>query len=125
MGLAASPANETWQLSDVFDGDGALEEAKRDLEAEIPALDQWRGRLAESPAILADALDRITDAYRRFAALRCYTSLRSDVDTRVARHRATRQAVDLLATRLSPCCRSPICPAIPSRSSLSSACTTP
>ena len=71
------------------------------LETEIPTLDRWQGRLAESPAVLAEALDRITDAYRRFAALRCYASLRSDEDTRVARHQAVRQEIELLATQLS------------------------
>ncbi len=101
MESAAPPQNETWNLDDIFAGESALLNSKRELESEIPTLDRWHGRLAESPAILADALDRITDAYRRYAALRCYASLRSDEDTRVARNQASRQEIDLLATKLS------------------------
>lgn len=101
MESASPPLSETWQLGDIFEGEDALLEAKRELETEIPTLDRWQGHLAESPAVLAEALDCITDAYRRFAALRCYASLRSDEDTRVARNQAVRQEIDLLATQLS------------------------
>jgi len=101
LASTAPPPTETWQLGDIFESEDALLESKRNLEAEIPTLDQWQGRLTESPAVLAEALDRITDAYRRFAALRCHASLRSDEDTRVARHQAVRQEIDLLATQLS------------------------
>jgi oligoendopeptidase F len=98
---APPPLSETWQLGDIFESEDELLRAKQELETEVPTLDQWRGHLADSPAVLAEALDRITDAYRRFAALRCYASLRSDEDTRVARHQAVRQEIDLLATQLS------------------------
>jgi len=98
---AAPPSSETWQLGDIFGSEADLLRAKRELEAEIPTLDQWQGHLADSPGVLAEALDGITDAYRRFAALRCYASLRSDEDTRLARHQAVRQEIDLLATQLS------------------------
>ena len=101
MESAAPPSSETWQLGDIFGSEADLLGAKRELEAEIPTLDQWQGHLADSPGVLAEALDGITDAYRRFAALRCYASLRSDEDTRLARHQAVRQEIDLLATQLS------------------------
>jgi oligoendopeptidase F len=101
LATTAPPRSETWRLADIFENEEALLESKWELESEIPTLDQWQGRLAESASVLAEALDRITDAYRRLAALRCYASLRSDKDTRVARHQATRQEIDLLATQLS------------------------
>ncbi|HXV74745.1 MAG TPA: M3 family oligoendopeptidase [Candidatus Polarisedimenticolaceae bacterium] len=95
------PLDETWRLEDIYADDAAFLAARRELEAVVPTLDRWRGRLAGDPAVLADALDVVTDAYRRFASLRCYASLRSDRDTRIAANHARRQQLDLLAAELS------------------------
>jgi oligoendopeptidase F len=98
---AAPPVDEIWNVADIFPSEEAFEGSKRGLEAIIPSLERWRGRLAESGSVLAEALEATDDAYRRFAALRCYASLKSDEDTRIAAYQAMRQGVDLLATELS------------------------
>jgi len=94
-------ADETWNLRDIYDDDEGFDRAGRALEAGLPALDRWRGRLGRSAAELADALEEITQACKTLAALRCYASLRSDRDTRVAALRADRQRVEMLGTDLS------------------------
>lgn len=101
METTAAPIDESWNLSDIFSDDEAFRRAKLILEEALPALDRHRGTLGESATALADALDDVTLAARRFSALRCYSSLKSDADTRVATYQAMRQQVELLATALT------------------------
>jgi oligoendopeptidase F len=85
----------------MFAGDDAFEAARLELETDLPRLDVLRGRLGQSAAELAQALDTAAGAYKRLTLLRCYASLRSDTDTRDARYQAMRQQVDHLATRVA------------------------
>jgi oligoendopeptidase F len=95
------PLEETWNISDIFNDDESFERARAALVAAAPELDRWRGRLAESAATLADALEKIAGAYQDYYRLRCYASLCSDRDTRVVAYQAMRQGVELLGTELS------------------------
>ena len=94
------PIEETWNLEDLFPTVESFQSARIDLEAEVAGLDRWRGRLTETPALLADALEAISAAWRRLARLRCYASLGSDVDIRVASRQTLKQQVELLSTAL-------------------------
>lgn len=101
MGTDRQLADETWDLRDICDDDESFARERSALEAGLPALDRWRGRLGESAATLAEALDEITDVYKTFLKLRCYASLRSDRDTRIAVLRAARQRMELIGTEIS------------------------
>ncbi len=101
MQSATLPIEQTWNLEDIYADEAAFAKAKNDLVETIPGLNGRAGRLAESAATLADALEAITEAGRLFSLLRCYASLRSDADTRVDAYQAARQEVELLATELS------------------------
>ena len=101
MDPATIPTEETWGLEAMFESPEAFRQAKAKLERSLPELDAWRGVVGQSAESLADALDRATEAYRELAALQCYSSCRSDRDTRVAANQALRQGVELLGTRLS------------------------
>jgi oligoendopeptidase F len=101
MDTATVPVEETWNLGDIYPDDESFHRAKDGLRETIAGLDAWKGRLLESAATLADALETITDAGRLFARLRCYGSLRSDRDTRVSAAQSMRQEVELLATDFS------------------------
>lgn len=96
------PREECWDLGELFADDGGFERAKRELRHEVlPTLQQVRGRLSQSAAILADALDAVAAATQRLRLLHCYASLKSDRDVRQAAYQAMRQEVELLATDLA------------------------
>ena len=101
MATVTHPARETWDLSRIYESEERFERAREGLEAALPRIDRWRGRLGEGAATLAAALDEITDAYREFYRLRSYASMLSDLDTRVAAHQGMRQRVDFLGNRIS------------------------
>jgi oligoendopeptidase F len=92
---------ESWNIRDIYDDEDSFARERSALEARLPELDRWKGRLGSSAATLAEALDEIDDVYRIFLKLRSYASLRSDQDTRVAALRAVRQQVGLLGTEIS------------------------
>jgi oligoendopeptidase F len=98
---ATHPVDETWDLSAIFADDEDFERARDELEAGLPELVRWKGRLGESATLLADALEALNDAYRAFFKLRSYATMRSDRDTRVAAHQERRQRIELLGTRIS------------------------
>ena len=83
MQTATVPTAETWKLEDLFADDAAFATAKGALEAELPQLERFKGKLLSSAAELAAALDALTSSARRFAQLRCYAALKSDTDIRV------------------------------------------
>jgi oligoendopeptidase F len=92
------PVDETWHLEEIFADDASFESAKRQLSDSLPSLGQWSGRLDESAATLADALEQITELFKGLARLRCYTALRSDRDTCDVGNQALRQEIEILAT---------------------------
>lgn len=99
------PADETWNLADLYPDLEAFDAAREAVARDLPALDELRGTVAASAARLADALDRVHDAARELHRLHAYASMRSDVDMRVAADQARRQETELLwndfATRSS------------------------
>jgi oligoendopeptidase F len=94
-------ATETWNLEEIYADEEAFNAAREELSASLPALAQWKGRLSENAATLADALEGSTAAWKKLSLLRTYSALKSDLDTRVAHYQAMRQEIDLLATELS------------------------
>ncbi len=98
MATITVPVEETWHLEDIFADDASFEKAKQELSESLPSLEQWSGRLGESAATLADALEQITATFKMLARLRCYTALRSDRDTRNVGNQALRQEIEMLAT---------------------------
>ena len=88
--------SERWRLTDLYADEGRFAAAKQELERQVPQLGRWRDRLCESAASLAEALDEISEARRRFLRLRSYAGLKADEDIRIATDQARRQEVDLL-----------------------------
>jgi len=101
LATAAPPVEESWNPNDIYTDDAAFRAARDEFEAGIDSFGRFEGRLGESAAMLADALEELTDAFRCFVRLRCYATLKSDADTRDPRYQAMRQEVELLATDLS------------------------
>jgi oligoendopeptidase F len=93
MNTATVPVEQTWNLADLYPDDDAFLTAKAALQETVEGLGRWQGQLTESAATLAEALEAITDAAKLFSRLRCYASLKSDGDTRIAKNQSMRQAV--------------------------------
>lgn len=87
----------TWRVADLFESDEAWRIEKERIAAELPAIGAFEGRLGESPAVLADALDTVFGIGRSLARLRTYADLLHDEDTRDAR----RQGMSREMVRLS------------------------
>ncbi|HEX6852887.1 MAG TPA: oligoendopeptidase F [Candidatus Polarisedimenticolaceae bacterium] len=97
---AARPA-ETWNLDDIYPSEGAYQTDRDAFAAALGGLESWRGRLNESPAILADALDAITAETRRYYRLQAWAGMRADEDVRQAARQAVRAELDMLGTEFA------------------------
>jgi oligoendopeptidase F len=78
---AEIPVQYRWDTYSVFPSDEAWEEAFRRAAADIPAVGEFSGRLAEGPAVLADCLERYESTIRRVGHLFIYASSFHNVDT--------------------------------------------
>ena len=89
-----------WDLTDLYPNDEAWVKAKKALEGRIPAIDQYRGRLGESSAVMAEAFSLISSISKEYARIRSYASLNSDTDTREAGPLAMKQEIGQVGTTL-------------------------
>src|SRR5688572_10821346 len=88
---ARVPDKYKWDLTHIYPSDEAWAQAKARLAAEIPKVASSKGRLGESAARLADALDLINGLSKELSRLFVYASMMSDTDTRVAKYQAMQQ----------------------------------
>ena len=93
MPVDTVPIEETWDLTRLFADDDAFEVARAELDRHVPDLERFKGRLSSTAASLSEALDEITETYKKFALLRCY-----GIDT-VDTHRAASRDEALDAAR--------------------------
>jgi oligoendopeptidase F len=97
-----TPLEDSWRLADLFEDDDTFERARSEFAtAHLPLLDRYRGRLAESAAVLADALEADAAALERLYRLHAYANMRADEDLRRPAGQAMRQQVELLGTEVS------------------------
>ena len=92
------PDKYKWNLSDIYPTEAAWRAAKEKIAAEIPALDQYRGRLMSSAGTLADALETLSRLDKEISRLMVYASMLADQDTRDGMHQGMRQEMVQLAT---------------------------
>ncbi len=97
---AMKDAKYTWDLTDLYPNDEAWVKAKKALEGQIPAIEQYKGRLGESAAVMAEAFAMISDISRDYARIRTYAGLNSDTDTRAAGPLAMKQEIGQVGTTL-------------------------
>ena len=67
---AKIPDKYKWDLTDIYPTEAAWRAAKSKLQAEIPQLGQFKGKLSSSAAVLADALDRANALDKELSQLR-------------------------------------------------------
>ncbi len=94
------PDQYKWDLTPLYASDAAWRQAKDALTARIPKINQYQGKLAESPARLLEALDTLSSITKDFARLSVYTELASDQDTRDSKYQAMRQEMSRLESTL-------------------------
>lgn len=93
---APARLEDTWDLTPIFPNAEAWETARAEFAASLPALEAYRGRLGESPAVLREALDKQSEASLRFSRLALYANLKADEDTRDAGARERSQKIGQL-----------------------------
>ncbi|MGE0448577.1 MAG: oligoendopeptidase F [Vicinamibacterales bacterium] len=97
---ATIPDKYTWNLEDLFPSLDAWRLEKDRVAAALPTLGGFRGRLAASPATLADALDALMVLKKDLLRLYAYASMLADQDTRNATHQGMTQEMTQLAAAL-------------------------
>ena len=78
------PAKEKWEIQDLFATDDDWRAALAKAKEFIPRITAFRGRLAESGAVLLSFFRLDDEISLAFDALVHYAQRRSDEDTRVA-----------------------------------------
>jgi len=94
------PESYRWNLADIYPTDDAWLNAKEAFSAKIGTsgkhdgvLEQFRGRLAESPGVLLACLGLSSDLGREYGRLSAYASMASDQDTRQPKYLEMVQAM--------------------------------
>ena len=77
---ALDPAR-TWNAESVFPTVAAWEAEAQAVPAAVKNLAQYQGRLAEGPAVVADAFEAVEAALRRVSKLFSYSAMEHNVDT--------------------------------------------
>ncbi len=80
----AAPAPVVWDLTEIYPSVEAWRAAKDDLAERVVDLARFRGRLGESPADLADALDAVRGSEKELVRLYVHAFLAADEDRRVS-----------------------------------------
>ena len=80
------PDKYKWNLADIYPSDDAWKSAKDKMVAELPKVDQFRGKLAQSPATLASCMETVSSLTKELTRLYVYASMNSDLDLNNARH---------------------------------------
>lgn len=88
-----------WDLTALYPTPEAWTAEAKALEAALPALTQYKGRLGESAATLKAALQAISDLNRRGARLFVYATLKGDEDLQVAVDQERRQLAQALVAK--------------------------
>ena len=75
------PLRETWALESIFATPADWEAGCHSLDALLPALSAYQGRLAESPPVLLAAIEKLEEAGALLGKIMVYANNASSVDT--------------------------------------------
>jgi oligoendopeptidase F len=85
------PDKYKWNLADLYPSDVTWRAAKDRVAGELPALSAFKGRLAASPATLADALETMSRFDKELSRQYAYAHMLADQDTRDSGHEGMKQ----------------------------------
>ena len=78
------PDKYKWNLADIYPDVAAWRTAKEKVSVEIPKLRHFQGKLAGSPAVMADSLEMQSRLDKEVSRLYVYASMLADQDTRAS-----------------------------------------
>ncbi|GAB4572303.1 MAG: oligoendopeptidase F [Anaerolineae bacterium] len=78
---SAIPEQYTWNAPSVFESPEAWQAALEDLQADLPRIKAYEGRLKESPAVLAEAFATLEELHKRLGIVYMYAYMTYSVDT--------------------------------------------
>jgi oligoendopeptidase F len=81
---AAAPPGAAWDLTEIYPDEAAWDAARKGLLADYAGVARYKGRLGESAAVLAEALQLQSDLLRTTYRVYVYASLKADEDVRVS-----------------------------------------
>ena len=94
-----TPEKYKWDLTAIYPSDDAWRAAKEKFVAQMPTLHQFQGKMATSAKMLADTLETQSNLQKEFSRLYVYTSLLSDLDTRVSANQAMKQEMSQIGSK--------------------------
>jgi len=95
------PDEYKWDPTHLYPSETAWREAKGRLLTDIPGLDQFRGRLADSSATLLRCLETVSLMTKEYGRLYVYASLHSDADTRKSAYLALVQEMGQIGSEIA------------------------
>lgn len=90
-----------WDLSHLYSTEKVWEDAKNQVVAEMPKIDQYKGKLTKSSADLLSCLEFSTKLDKEAARLFIYTSMNSDQNTRDMKYMSMQQSLEQIFTEYS------------------------
>lgn len=100
LAQATAGGGAAWDLRDIYPTDVAWEAERKAIQAKIPSLLQYKGKLGQSAAGLKAALQAQSDLNQRASRLYTYASLKADEDRRVAANQERKQQAQDVFTAL-------------------------
>jgi oligoendopeptidase F len=85
------PDKYKWNLADLYPADADWRAAKDKAAAELLKLGTFKGKLASSPATLADALETMSALDKQLSRLYAYANMLADQDTRDSERQGMKQ----------------------------------
>jgi len=94
------PAKFTWDLTIIFESEEKFEEAYTAFEEKLPTISEYKGRLSESPKVLAEAIELDFQLYEDYYELQVYSFQYRDLNLRNAEATDMFLRVSSLASKL-------------------------
>jgi oligoendopeptidase F len=89
-----------WRTQDIYPSDQDWERDFNRLQEMAPKLEQFRGKLGESPETMLNCFRTRDEIEILLGKLSLYASLKSDEDTRIAKYQAMRERIGNLAVQI-------------------------
>ena len=90
-----------WNLTDMYPTDNDWENDVKWLESNLNKIDQFKGKLGESPESLLNAIKFSNDLRQRFSKVYLYAALAKDVDLSVGKYQIMFERAQGLGSQLS------------------------
>ncbi|MDZ4806443.1 MAG: oligoendopeptidase F [Candidatus Eisenbacteria bacterium] len=94
-------AKYKWDITDLYATEADWEAARERLAGKVTAINTYKGRLGESPAVLLEALNSWMGQIQELSRLSSYASMTFDVDTRVSKSQEMQQGASKIGTDFS------------------------